>query len=73
MQESIERYQTGVLVLAVIVAVTVLAVLGEVDGTTVVTGLIGLGNLLLGAGAVSLGAKGARRQAVELEEARRPS
>lgn len=72
MYAAIEKWQASALVALVIVAVTVLALLEDVDAELVVTGLIGLGNLLLGAGAVAHGVRQGARSSAELEEARRP-
>ena len=55
MYSAIEKWQASALVLAIVVAITLLALLESVDPNTVVTGLVGLGNLLLGAGAVAHG------------------
>lgn len=57
MYAAIEKWQASVLVLAIIVAVAILAALELVEGNTAVQGLIGLGNLLLGAGAVAHGVR----------------
>lgn len=57
MYSAIEKWQASALVLAIIVAVTVLALLTNVNPEVTVQGLIGLGNLLLGAGAVAHGVR----------------
>src|SRR5262249_7159808 len=55
MLSKLESWQTGAVLLAIVVAGPVLAFVGKVDGATVGAGLFGLANLLLGAGAVSHG------------------
>ena len=57
MQTALEKWQATVVVLAVVIAVVVLASRGEVNGDVAVTGLIGIGNLVLGAGAVAHGVR----------------
>lgn len=57
MQTVLEKWQATLVVLAIVVAVTVLALRGEVNGDVVITGLFGLGNLVLGAGAVAHGVR----------------
>jgi hypothetical protein len=54
---SIDKWQATAVVLAIIVAVTVLAALGQIDGETVATGLLSLGTLVLGAGANAHGVR----------------
>ncbi len=57
MQTALEKWQATIVVLVIVLAVTVLAVRGEVNGDVVITGLFGLGNLVLGAGAVAHGVR----------------
>ena len=57
MQTALEKWQATVIVAMVVVAVTVLAIRGEVNGDVVITGLIGIANLVLGAGAVAHGVR----------------
>lgn len=57
MQTALEKWQATVVVVAVIVAVTFLAVYRPVNVDVVVTGLVGIANLVLGAGAVAHGVR----------------
>lgn len=51
----VERWQTTIVLLAIIVAVCVLAIRGEVNGDSAIIGLIGLGASMLGAKAAVQG------------------
>lgn len=55
MKTALEKWQATVVVLAVIAAATFLAWDGVGDKDVVITGLFGIGNLVLGAGAVAHG------------------
>lgn len=57
MRSSLEKWQATTVVLVVVVSVAVLAGLGVIDGETAAAGLVGLGNLVLGAGAVAHGVR----------------
>ncbi len=57
MQTVLEKWQATLVVVIVVLAVTILAVRGEVNGDVVVAGLIGIANLLLGAGATAHGVR----------------
>ena len=57
MQTALEKWQATLVVAMIVVSVTVLAIRGEVNGDVVITGLFGLGNLVLGAGAVAHGVR----------------
>lgn len=57
MLSALEKWQATTVVLAVVVAVTVLAALDRVGGDTVATGLLSLGTLVLGAGANAHGVR----------------
>lgn len=57
MQTALEKWQATLVVIVVVIAVTILAMRGEVNGDVVVAGLIGIGNLVLGAGAVAHGVR----------------
>lgn len=55
MKSALDKWQATVVVLAVVFSVTILAILRPVNTDTVLVGLIGIGNLVLGAGAVAHG------------------
>lgn len=57
MQTALEKWQATLVLVIVVLCVTVLAVRGEVNGDVVVAGLIGIANLVLGAGAVAHGVR----------------
>lgn len=57
MLSALEKWQATAVVLAIVVAVTVLAALGRVDGETIASGLLALGTLVLGAGANAHGVR----------------
>lgn len=57
MFSALEKWQATAVVLAIVVAVTVLAALGKADEATVTTGLLSLGTLVLGAGANAHGVR----------------
>lgn len=57
MQSALDKWQATVVILAVVVAVVVLGIRGEVNGDVAVTGLIGIAGGLVGAGATAHGAR----------------
>lgn len=57
MYAAIEKWQATLLVLAVIVALTILAIRGEVSADLVVGAIGGIPSLVLGAGAVAHGVR----------------
>lgn len=57
MQSALDKWQATTVVLAVILAVTLLALKRPVNTDTVIAGLFGLGSLVLGAGAVAHGVR----------------
>lgn len=57
MQTVLEKWQATAVVALVVVAVLILAIRGEVNGDVVVAGLIGIANLVLGAGATAHGVR----------------
>lgn len=57
MLSALDKWQATAVVLAIVVAVTVLAALGKVDGDTIATGLLALGTYVLGAGANAHGVR----------------
>lgn len=58
---AVSKWQTTVIVLAIVIGLTLLAAIGKIGGEVVATGLLSFGTLVLGAGAnahgVSQGSK----------------
>ena len=57
MMTALDKWQATAIVLAAIVALTVLAIRGEVNGDLVVGAIGGIPSLVLGAGAVAHGVR----------------
>ena len=57
MQAALEKWQATVVILAVVIAVVILSMRGEVNGDVAVTGLIGIASGILGAGATAHGVR----------------
>lgn len=65
MQNALDKWQATVVVLAVIIAVTTLAVLRPVNTDTVIAGMFGISGLVLGAGAVAHGVRQGSKAATD--------